>query len=191
MRIGIDIDDTITDTWSYMVPIYSHIFNIPTEELSHTQPYYNSVKKLNLTIDDYFKIMQPYYRENTLNIPIKKDAQEVINILKKEGHKIIFITARGKMYHEPKLITKTYLEKNDIKYDKLIINANDKATICKKENIDLFIDDSYKHCQSVSSIGIKVLMFGTNYNKNIKEFTRITSWYEVYNYINKKVGELS
>lgn len=191
MRIGIDIDDTITDTWSYMVPIYSRIFNIPTEELSHSQPYYNSVKKLNLTIDDYFKIMQPYYRENTLNIPIKKDAQEVINILKKEGHKIIFITARGKMYHEPKLITKTYLEKNNIKYDKLIINANDKATICKKENIDLFIDDSYKHCQSVSSIGIKVLMFGTNYNKNIKEFTRITSWYEVYNYINKKVGELS
>lgn len=191
MRIGIDIDDTITDTWSYMVPIYSRIFNIPTEKLSHSQPYYNSVKKLNLTIDDYFKIMQPYYRENTLNIPIKKDAQEVINILKKEGHKIIFITARGKMYHEPKLITKTYLEKNNIKYDKLIINANDKATICKKENIDLFIDDSYKHCQSVSSIGIKVLMFGTNYNKNIKEFTRITSWYEVYNYINKKVGELS
>lgn len=191
MRIGIDIDDTITDTWSYMVPIYSQVFNIPVEELSNSLPYYNSVKKLNLTVEEYFKIMQPYYRENTLNIPIKKDAQEVINILKKEGHKIIFITARGKMYHEPKLITKTYLEKNDIKYDKLIINANDKATICKKENIDLFIDDSYKHCQSVSSIGIKVLMFGTNYNKNIKEFTRITSWYEVYNYINKKVGELS
>lgn len=191
MRIGIDIDDTITDTWSYMVPIYSQVFNIPVEELSNSLPYYNSVKKLNLTVEEYFKIMQPYYEENALNIPIKKDAKEVINALKKEGHKIIFITARGKMYHEPKLITKTYLEKNDIKYDKLIINANDKATICKKENIDLFIDDSYKHCQSVSSIGIKVLMFGTNYNKNIKEFTRITSWYEVYNYINKKVGELS
>ena len=191
MRIGIDIDDTITDTWPYMVPIYSRVFNIPVEELTNSLPYYNSVKKLNLTVDDYFRIMQPYYGENTLNIPIKKDAKEVINTLKKEGHKIIFITARGKMYREPASITETFLEKNGVMYDKLITNATDKAVICKKENINLFIDDSYKHCLSVSSVGIKVLMFGTNYNKNIKEFTRITSWYEVYNYINKKVGESS
>ena len=56
MRIGIDIDDTITDTWSYMVPIYSQVFNIPVEELSNSLPYYNSVKKLNLTVEEYFKI---------------------------------------------------------------------------------------------------------------------------------------
>ena len=191
MRIGIDIDDTITDTWPYMVPIYSRVFNIPVEELSNSLPYYNSVKKLNLTVDEYFKIMQPYYEENTLNIPIKKDAKEVINALKKEGHEIIFITARGKIYREPASITEAYLEKNGIMYDKLITNATDKAIICKNEKINLFIDDSYKHCLSVSSVGIKVLMFGTNYNKKIKEFTRITSWYEVYNYINKKVGESS
>lgn len=186
MRIGIDIDDTITDTWSYMVPIYSQVFNIPVEELSNSLPYYNSVKKLNLTVEEYFKIMQPYYEENTLNIPIKKDAKEVINALKKEGHKIIFITARGKMYREPASITEVYLEKNGIMYDKLITNATDKATICKNENIDLFIDDSYKHCLSVSSVGIKVLMYNANYNKNIKEFNHIASWNEVYDYINKK-----
>lgn len=186
MRIGIDIDDTITDTWPYMVPIYSRVFNIPIEELSNSLPYYNSVKKLNLTVDEYFKIMQPYYEKNALNIPIKKDAKEVINTLKKEGHKIIFITARGKMYREPASITETYLEKNGIMYDKLIINATDKATICKNENIDLFIDDSYKHCLSVSSVGIKVLMYNANYNKNIKEFNHIASWNEVYDYINKK-----
>lgn len=186
MRIGIDIDDTITDTWPYMVPIYSRVFNIPTEELSNSLPYYNSIKKLNLTVDEYFKIMQPYYEKDALNIPIKKDAKEVINALKKEEHKIIFITSRGKMYREPSSITEAYLEKNGIMYDKLITNATDKAIICKNENIDLFIDDIYKHCLSVSSIGIRVLMYGANYNKNIKEFTRITSWYEVYNYINKK-----
>ena len=55
-----------------------------------------------------------------------------------------------------------------------------------KENIDLFIDDSYKHCLSVSSVGIKVLMYNANYNKNIKEFNHIASWNEVYDYINKK-----
>ena len=186
MRIGIDIDDTITDTWSYMVPIYSQVFNIPVEELSNSLPYYNSVKKLNLTVEEYFKIMQPYYEENALNIPIKNDAKEVINALKKEGHKIIFITARGKMYREPVSITEVYIEKNGIMYDKLITNATDKAVICKNENIDLFIDDSYKHCLSVSSVGIKVLMYNANYNKNIKEFNHIASWNEVYDYINKK-----
>ena len=27
MKIGIDIDDTITDTWKTLIPIYSKVFN--------------------------------------------------------------------------------------------------------------------------------------------------------------------
>ena len=27
MKIGIDIDDTITDTWEYIIPVYSQLFN--------------------------------------------------------------------------------------------------------------------------------------------------------------------
>lgn len=186
MRIGIDIDDTITDTWSYMVPIYSHVFNIPVEELTNSLPYYNSVKELNLTVDEYFKIMKPYYEKNTMKVPIKKDAKEVINSLKKQGHQIIFITARGKIYNDPKSTTEAYLKKNGIIYDKLITNATNKEIVCKNENIDLFIDDSYKHCLSVSKLGIAILLYGTNYNRDIKQFKRVASWNEVYNYINNK-----
>ena len=34
MKIGIDIDDTITDSWECCIPYYSRLFNIP-EDMKH------------------------------------------------------------------------------------------------------------------------------------------------------------
>ena len=40
MKIGIDIDDTITDTWKTLIPIYSKVFNKDLNLLSKSAPYY-------------------------------------------------------------------------------------------------------------------------------------------------------
>ena len=60
MKIGIDIDDTITDTWKTLIPIYSKVFNKDLNLLSKSAPYYQSIKDLNITVDEYFNIMKPY-----------------------------------------------------------------------------------------------------------------------------------
>ena len=57
MRIGIDIDDTITNTWDEIIPYYSVFFNIPMEELKKGKPYYNPVK-YHYTKDEFTKLLK-------------------------------------------------------------------------------------------------------------------------------------
>ena len=109
MRIGIDIDDTITNSWDYLRPIYEKEFDIEIDETS--LPYYNAIKrKTNLTFDEFAKRLNKYDHLK-MDIPVKEDASIILNKLKEEGHTIIFITARGKTYQNPYKLTKEYLEK--------------------------------------------------------------------------------
>lgn len=186
MRIGIDIDDTITNTWECMKPVYAEIFNISLEELNKAKyPYYYAVKDKVLSLDDFFSMIVKHYDKIGSNLKVKEGAVEVINKLHDEGNKIIIITARSRGYTEPYKITKDFLDRNNIKYDKIIIGANDKSIPCVSEKIDLFIDDSVKHCEEVSNVGIKVVLIGTQYNEDEKRFTRVCDWYQVKEYIDK------
>ena len=182
MRIGIDIDDTITNTWEYLIPHYAKIFNLDEKKLSKSMPYYNSVKDL-ISLDEYYKVLIPIHNKYTSEIPLKENVKEVIDKLYKLGHTIYFITSRGSSYSNSYDLTKSYLDNHGIKYDKLYTFTKDKSDICVKENIDLFIDDSFKHCKNVKEKGIEVLMFNTYYNKEHTEFKHVHSWNEIYEYI--------
>lgn len=186
MRIGIDIDDTITDTWKYMIPIYSKVFSKEPTILEKSPPYYYSIADSNISVDEYFEKMRPYYIENIMNVPLKPHAKEVINELYNQGHTIILITARGKLYDNPDEVTKAYLTKQGIKYHKLITRASKKDYVCLSEKIDLFIDDSIKHCKSVTNAGIKVLMPDNSYNHEEDKYEHFTDWKEVLDYVVKK-----
>ena len=182
MRIGIDIDDTITESWKYLMPIYSKEFNVRIDE--KTEPYYNAVKEV-ATFDEYIEVNRKI--ENIKKeVPLKKNVAIILKKLKKEGHMIIFITARGRAYNDPYKFTKEYLDKYNVPYDKIIIDSWDKATVCKNEKIDLFIDDRPKHCEEVANSGIDVLMMETNYNKENNEIKKVKDWKEIYEYINNK-----
>ncbi len=179
MRIGIDIDDTITNSWDYLMPTFSKHFNISIDE--NTLPYYGAVRDI-VPFEEFSKFMNENEQELS-KIPLKENVVEVLNKLKQEGHQIIFITARGKTYNNPYQFTKDYLDKYNIPYDKIVIDSWDKSIACKEEKIDLFIDDSPKHCKEVVDIGIDVLMMETKYNQEYNEFTHVKNWNEVYKYI--------
>jgi len=185
MRIGIDIDDTITNTWEYFIPIFSKKFNIPEDKIKELPPYYGSVKD-SVSIDEYFNLIREY--ESLMkDVPLKEDVKEILTKLKEEGNTIIFITARSNnTYTNPYLISKEYLDNNSIPYDKIIVNAREKGIVCKEEKIDLFIDDNIKNCIDVSNQGIEVLMMDACYNLLDKEFTHMNNWKQVYEYINNR-----
>lgn len=185
MRIGIDIDDTITNTWNYFIPIFSEKFNIPMNKIKQLPPYYGSIKEI-VSLEEYFSLMRKH-EDLMQEMPLKPDVKEILTKLKEEGNTIIFITARGnKGYSDPYLITKKYLDDNSIPYDKIIINAYEKGTVCKKEKIDLFIDDNLKNCIDVSNQGIEVIMMEAEYNINDIQFTRMKNWKQVYEYIKNR-----
>ena len=109
---------------------------------------------------------------------------EVINKLYDEGNEIIFITYRKDKYiKDPYLLTKNYLDRHGIKYNKLIANSGDKGIVCYNNKIDLFIDDSVTHLEDVSLYGIKVLLFDSEYNRDNIKFDRVKNWYQIYNLI--------
>ena len=185
MRIGIDIDDTITNTWEYIMPIFSEKFNIPIEQFKESGAYYDSIKHI-VSFDEYLNLIKKY--EHIMqDVPLKENVKEIITKLKEEGNTIIFITARGtNSYSNPYLISKNYLNKHKIPYDKLIVNAYKKGTICKEEKIDLFIDDNIKNCTDVSNQGIDVLMMSASFNESDTNYIHMKDWNQVYEYINNR-----
>ncbi len=182
MRIGVDIDDTITNSWECFIPYYAKMFNIDENTLHKSTPYYYSIKPT-ISLDEYFERILPIYDEVIPKVTLKENVKEVIDKLYELGHEVIFITARGRGHTDPYSVSKDYLDKHKIKYEKLIVNSGDKSKVCQKEKIDLFIDDSVKHCKATSKLGIEVLMFDAYYNRDCQEFKHVKSWNEIYEYI--------
>ena len=123
-----------------------------------------------------------------------EDAPRVINRLKNDGHKIIFITARLTSIKDcnTKEITENTLKSNKIPYDELIMNVDGKLEFCQKHNVDIFIEDSFETCKTLQANGIKTYLMTTRMNKNIdaKEFgiERIASWKELDEKIEKYIN---
>ena len=196
MNIGIDIDDTISETFEALLP-YSQKYTI--EDLkrksniningNYTNHLY--IENANGWNDTETKnFWKKYYGDILKEVNIKKFASEVINKLKKNGNKIYLITARWDIPNiSTKQITENWLIKNNIMYDKLFMNASDKLQLVKENNIDLFIDDSYKNCKKVSeNANTKVYMMTSMVNKDLDDKTikRVFSWPEIDNLINKE-----
>ena len=185
MRIGIDVDDTITNTWEDIMPGFSKVFNIPIEELKNSTPYYRALKE-DISLDEYFDKILPLLDEMIPKVSLKDNVKEVIDKLYELGHHVIFITARGRGHTNPYEDTKNYLDRHHIKYDKIVVNAEGKDVPCKEEKIDVFIDDSIKHCTLVKKLGIEVIMLDTYYNHDAKEFKHCKNWNEIYDYLKDK-----
>ena len=128
MKIGIDIDDTICDTWNYALPLMCKYYNKDYEKEIQCGYY----ETLDLTLNDYMSFAKLNHSDYIMEVPLIKSAKEIINKLKEEGNEIIFITARSEnAYTNPYNITYEYLKKNNIKFDKLYVSAGTKKEICK------------------------------------------------------------
>ena len=185
MHIGIDVDDTITNSWECLIPYYVKLFNISEDALRASKPYYNSVSHL-ITLDDYYRIMLPVYDEVTPNVDLKPGVKEVIDKLYDLGYHVTFITARGIDHTDAYGDTVKYLDKYNIKYDKVITNCRDKAKACKEENVDIFIDDSIRNCEAALQAGIETLLFEAHYNKDYKSVRHVKDWKDVYEYLKER-----
>ena len=193
MNIGIDIDDTISETFETLLP-YTQKYTIEDlkikSEINMNQDFLDHfyiVKMNGWKEKEAISFWNKYYGEILKKINIKKFAAEVINRFKKKGHKIYLITARWDMPNDDiQGITKKWLIENNVEYDELIINASDKLQLIKEKNIDIFIDDSFTNCKSIaenSNAKVYIMTSRVNGNFNHEKITRVYSWPEVYSLI--------
>lgn len=190
MNIGIDIDDTIaktseeTDIWAkeYTENVLKRKFELKQVEIldpmwaRHLYGWSDEEDK---------KFWDLYYEKVMEDVKPKDNAIEIINELSKENN-IIIITARwDRESGIISKITKKWIEKNNINYDKLFIGHLDKRNIVKENNIELFIDDNFKTCKQISEIGVRTFIMDSRINKEMKDdkLERVFSWKEIANKI--------
>ena len=80
-------------------------------------------------------------------------------------------------------VDKNFEDKNNIYYDKLVVNARDKKIACIEEKIDLFIDDSESNCLNVKKAGIKTIRVCNEIENNNSNLICFNNWNDIYSYI--------
>lgn len=180
MRIGIDIDDTITDTSDVIIECvnkYNEDFRGNEEIIDDLANIARGVLKTE-SVKSFFHT----YAEQILSKPkIKDNVGKVIENLMSQGNKIIFITARSeKIFKNVEKLTKDYLQYNNIKYHKIIFDSYNKVYDCIENKIDIMIDDSENTCERLLTTEVKPILFNSICNKG-KEVgcTRVNNWLEL------------
>lgn len=192
MNIGIDIDDTLTDIRDKLnLAAEKYANELGKENKNEEDKYVEDSNNGNIyqikygfTYEELKYFLSVIHEGITKKEEPRKNCVEIIRKLHNEGHKIYIITARDSEFHEdPYKLSKDWLDKNNIYYDELIVNARNKLEVCQRKNIDLFIDDQLANCTKLSEAGIKVIRI-TEYNDiQHGDIINKKNWNEIYNYI--------
>lgn len=180
MKIGIDIDDTLTNTKDIQLLYWQeYVTNHPKKGYDTNLP-----TTINDFGDEYVQTFWDTYREElSFNPSFKENASLVLNNLKKAGHKLCIITSRpDEKYQNLHQRLKEWFAENNIPIDIIYTNIRDKGSFCKDNNIDLFIDDDLKHIIKANSYNIKTILFNQN---NKYDGLQSTNWLELYKIIKK------
>lgn len=186
MKIGIDIDNTITNT----LPILKQYCKKYNEEvvkrnLQMHEEGYASYNLYDWTKEENADFCEKYLEEVVLQAKVKEQAKEVIENLKEEGHSIIIMTSRIKpMFKTPYETTERFLKEKGIRYDTLLVGSLDKNQLCIENGIDIMIEDETHHILPIAK-RIPVIVFEEIYNKDCKgnNIIKVTNWNEVYEVI--------
>ena len=180
MKIGIDLDDTICRTTEmvhkkmdeYSAKTNRDVLDIMSNELVREQFF-----------DEYLPII---YKE----VVIKHDVKDVIRRLKHKGNEIYIITGRKiSQVANVMEITDKWLLDNEIEFDGIFTSAygETKADVCKREKIDLMIDDNPYNYKAIVGSGGKCLLFDDREKYDLRQ-DYAKSWLEVEQYISKFRG---
>ena len=191
MRIGLDIDDTISNT-HFILMKYALKYN--SEHGNRPLRKYNTndfSEVFGWSPEEVNNFFRTYYLDALKEIEPKFNVKEVLSKLREEGHQIVFITVRNDREcageNEARRITLEWLEKYGIPFDELHVDIHDKKAFCQEHDIDVFMDDSVRTVSQVKTLGIETCIAMNSFNLDFKddEITNIYSMQEFYNRIHE------
>lgn len=188
MKIGIDLDGVVFDSETdYRV--YSELYDllelkrnskINERELAFQKRFKWSEEE----IADFFQKYQKKIVEESNYMP---GAKMVLSMLKEEGHELLIITARGTVNEKVIEWTEKRFKNDNMNiFNKTYYKVVNKEEICKKENIDVMIDDSNSNCKKISESKIKTIYLkaAPSYDMEENEYLKVLyNWGEIYRYI--------
>ena len=184
MRIGIDVDGTLTNLVDSVIAFgqeYELENNLPSGVKNPNTDFYE------LAFTWGQEVGKKFWADNFSkinDISPRPLVRKYLEKLREKGHEIFIITARTyEEFSDPVKFTKKWLDKHKIPYDKVIANASNKGKVCKENNVEIFLDDLPKNCDSTSSVGVKTFMMhnitSANYiNPNVKIIYSFVEFYK-------------
>lgn len=171
MNIGIDIDGVLTDLENYIRNVAKKYMNengFDFDDTINPNTIYGFLSK-----EDSNHFWDTHWENYATTIKVRENASKTIEKLKNNGNKIIIITARTydnqivkagikRQKNMEKLITE-WLNKNNIKYDKLVFSNLNKLKDCLDNKIDIMIEDSISNIKQLKD-NMKIICFDATYN---------------------------
>ena len=188
MRIGIDIDNCISNFDDVLLEEYiKHDKELRNTGIINDKPYHITVGMFDWSKEENDEFYNNNIQRIAMSLKPLNNAKEIIDKLKADGNEIYIITSRDNdEYINPEKMTREWLEKYDIYFDKLILTGrHEKGPVCKENNIDIMIEDSIKNCEDIENNGVKCYIMNTRYNQEETRFERVKRWNEIYSKISK------
>lgn len=189
MIIGIDLDDTIINSFEDLIPFFAEYFGLDLDYCKDNNYSYNNFpEELKDKKNEFIKYLQE--KKLLSKISVKENAIQVLKDLHELGCRIIIITARNdNILPNAFLETKSFLDQNGIIYDKIFCE-HDKHKILLQERVELFIDDSLKGLIYNKDACNYHILFNSVINKQEKsEFPRVSSWLEIKDIVEKLINK--
>jgi uncharacterized HAD superfamily protein len=182
LRIGIDIDGTVTDPGS-IVSLMNESFgkNLRYEQCTD----YNLAKVYDITEEEFLLWLDQHGERLYDQAPVHGAADQVLRQWHAD-HRLIYISAREARYMD---VTMKWFERFQIPYHDIeLIGSHDKVGAAQKWQVDLFLEDRLENALQLSeALTIPVFLFDTPYNQGTLPALvhRVTSWEEVRDKLNR------
>ncbi len=175
MRVGVDIDGVISDSYtSWLQELNRHY----GKNITVLEDY-----EMHLVFDVPWDDMNDFFIQNTeqlLSMPQPmQGAKEGIETLLKEGHEVIYITAR---IPEEKEVTIRWLQKYRIPYEHVLFTGfKSKVDLINQWGMHVFVEDYLVNARSIADSGVPALLLNASYNQGelSEGITRCHSWQEL------------
>lgn len=158
MRIGIDIDGVVADSY----PLWLQELNRHYDRNIIVLKDYDMHLVFDVPADD----MNNFFVDNVEHLlsapkPVP-GAKESIEALITEGHEIVYITARRPEEEE---ITLRWLKKYGIPYETVLFSGfKSKADLVRQWKMQTFIEDHAVNAEGIARLGVPVFLLTTSYN---------------------------
>jgi len=200
LRIGIDIDNTVSDSYTDYLKVYNKKLgvNIQYHEI---EDFYTLGKRYGVDFNKLNLIFQNCLVDQKFQISFKayQDAESIIQKWNTYGHLIHYITGRP---HTIKKITRKWLEINGLMFENTTLDlihmkrfgqdADFKKETVERLGISIMIEDMR---EIVNAIGIPAILLDRPWNqgKTTANVKRVSSWEEIDKIVDdlvSKIGDL-
>lgn len=177
MRIGIDLDDTLTKT--------NEIFSKYLKKYRRLHHLNRFSKELQLSMEEWTKFLEEYGEVIYREVKEKPGALSVLKKWRKEGHEIYIITARSEIdCPHMEEYTRSYLEVKGIDYQEIVFGSKNKYQDAKSFRLDVFIDDRESVLDAFPPKDFYLIRMVKSKNEYSK-YHKVTSWKEIDQLVDK------